>query len=135
MQGAQFTATSTTAENQMLSNSMYVHSIPNNNDNQDVVSMGTNSASATCRVIENAYQVLAIEFVAIVQAVEYLGIENKLSSVTKEIYKELKEVTPPFAEDTTMYKRNNDVKEYLQGKRLDVLKGFESSQAKLNGIH
>ena len=29
MQGAQFTATSTTAENQMLSNPMYVHSIPN----------------------------------------------------------------------------------------------------------
>ena len=33
MQGVQFTATSTTAESQMLSNPMYVHSIPNNNDN------------------------------------------------------------------------------------------------------
>src|SRR5690606_12971253 len=43
MQGVQFTATSTTAENQMLSNPMYVHSIPNNNDNQDIVSMGTNA--------------------------------------------------------------------------------------------
>ncbi|MCL4169736.1 UNVERIFIED_CONTAM: hypothetical protein GTU68_050926, partial [Idotea baltica] len=30
MQGVQFTATSTTAENQTLSNPMYVHSIPNN---------------------------------------------------------------------------------------------------------
>ncbi|MEA1897798.1 MAG: aromatic amino acid ammonia-lyase, partial [Bacteroidota bacterium] len=33
MQGAQFTATSTVAENQALSNPMYVHSIPTNNDN------------------------------------------------------------------------------------------------------
>jgi histidine ammonia-lyase len=34
MQGVQFTATSTTAENQTLSFPMYLHSIPNNNDNQ-----------------------------------------------------------------------------------------------------
>ena len=47
MQGVQFTATSTTAENQTLSNPMYVHSIPNNNDNQDIVSMGTNAALIT----------------------------------------------------------------------------------------
>ena len=44
LQAAQFTATSTTAESQTLSNPMYVHSIPNNNDNQDIVSMGTNAA-------------------------------------------------------------------------------------------
>lgn len=47
LQAAQFTATSTTAENQTLSNPMYVHSIPNNGDNQDIVSMGTNSALIT----------------------------------------------------------------------------------------
>jgi histidine ammonia-lyase len=40
MQGIQFTSTSTVAENQALSNSVYVHSIPTNNDNQDIVSMG-----------------------------------------------------------------------------------------------
>src|SRR5690606_21927461 len=42
VQGVQFTATSTTAENQTLSFPMSVHSIPNNNDNQDIVSMGSN---------------------------------------------------------------------------------------------
>lgn len=135
VQGAQFTATSTTAENQMLSNSMYVHSIPNNNDNQDVVSMGTNSSSATRRVIENAYQVLAIEFVAIVQAVEYLGVEAKLSSYTQELYKEIKTITPPFIEDTTMYARNTAVKEYLQNKRLDIFDQQEVSKTSLNGTH
>ena len=51
MQAAQFTATSTKAECQTLSNPMYVHSIPNNNDNQDIVSMGTNSAEIAARVM------------------------------------------------------------------------------------
>ena len=53
LQASQFTATSTTAECQTLSNPMYVHSIPNNNDNQDIVSMGTNSALMAKTVIEN----------------------------------------------------------------------------------
>jgi len=132
VQGAQFTATSTTAENQMLSTSMYIHSIPNNNDNQDIVSMGTNASSATRRVIENAYQVLAIEFVAIVQAVEYLQIEDKLSSYTKALFKELKTVTPPFTGDAVLYKRNDAVKNYLQNKRLDLLD--LSPNAKQNGV-
>ena len=79
LQASQFTATSTTAECQTLSNPMYVHSIPNNNDNQDIVSMGTNSALIAKRVVENAYQVMAIHFMAIVQAVDYLKIQNKLA--------------------------------------------------------
>jgi histidine ammonia-lyase len=54
MQGVQFTATSTTAENQMLSNPMYVHSIPSNNDNQDIVSMGANASLICKKVIMNS---------------------------------------------------------------------------------
>ena len=63
-QGLQFTATSTTAENQVLSNSVYVHSIPNNKDNQDIVSMGTNSASMTKQVIDNCFQPIARDFLS-----------------------------------------------------------------------
>ena len=132
VQGAQFTATSTTAENQMLSTSMYIHSIPNNNDNQDIVSMGTNASSATKRVIENAYQVLAIEIVAIVQAVEYLKIEDKLSTYTQALYKELKHISPPFVEDQPLYKRNQDVKKYLQNKRLNLLEQLDQQSSYKN---
>mgnify|MGYP000293602770 CR=1 FL=1 len=82
LQGVQFTATSTTAENQMLSNPMYVHSIPNNNDNQDIVSMGTNAALITKRVIENSFEVIAIEMITIIQAIEYLKVQDKISSKT-----------------------------------------------------
>lgn len=115
MQGVQFTATSTTAESQMLSNPMYVHSIPNNNDNQDIVSMGTN-ASVICRkVIENAFEVLAIEAITIIQAVEYLGFQDKVSSSTKELYDDIRKIIPAFSDDMVMYPYLEGVKKYLKG--------------------
>ncbi|WP_452232911.1 HAL/PAL/TAL family ammonia-lyase [Lacinutrix sp. MEBiC02595] len=113
MQGVQFTATSTTAENQTLSNPMYVHSIPNNNDNQDIVSMGTNAALITKKVIENAFEVMAIELITVIQAIEYLKVQDKVSSKTKKLYDEIREIVPIFTEDVTMYPYVNLVKDYI----------------------
>ena len=106
LQAAQFTATSTTAECQTLSNPMYVHSIPNNNDNQDIVSMGTNAALLTQRVIENSFQVMAIQMMALVQAVDCLEISEQLSEETKKLYFEIRQIVPLFIEDTT---KHNDI--------------------------
>ena len=113
MQGVQFTATSTTAENQMLSNPMYIHSIPNNNDNQDIVSMGTNAALITSKVIENAFEVLSIELITIVQAIDFLEQKNEVSSTTKKMYDDVRAIIPTFREDQVMYPFIQKVKEYL----------------------
>jgi histidine ammonia-lyase len=113
MQGVQFTATSTTAENQMLSNPMYVHSIPNNNDNQDIVSMGTNAALITKRVIENTFEVIAIEMITIIQAIEYLKVQDQVSSKTKKMYDEIRQLVPIFTEDVIMYPYVNKVKDFI----------------------
>ncbi|RPD98577.1 aromatic amino acid lyase [Aureibaculum marinum] len=113
MQGVQFTATSTTAESQTLSNPMYVHSIPNNNDNQDVVSMGTNAALMTKKVIENAYEVVAIELITIVQAIEYLKFQDKISSTTKILFDAIRNLVPAFKDDLVMYPYVGAVKKYL----------------------
>jgi len=102
MQGAQFTATSTTAENQTLATPIYIHSIPNNKDNQDIVSMGTNSAWLTKRVIDNAYEVLAIQLLTLVQAVESLGCTDRLSSKSKKIYTDIRSIVPIFKEDMVL---------------------------------
>ena len=118
MQGVQFTATSTTAESQMLSNPMYVHSIPNNNDNQDIVSMGTNAALITKRVIENSFEVLAIELITIVQAIEYLKVQEEVSTETKRMYDEIRAIVPVLKEDIPMYPYVNAVKEYLINSRI-----------------
>jgi len=99
MQGAQFSAVSTTAENQMLSTSMYIHSIPNNNDNQDIVSMGTNAANTTKTVINNAFEVLSVEVVTIIQALRYLEFNGKLSGKTKEKLVLFKDIIPEIKED------------------------------------
>jgi len=117
MQGVQFTATSTTAECQTLSTSMYVHSIPNNNDNQDIVSMGTNAATLTRKVIENAFQVLAIEAITIGQAIDILGCYDQLSSTTKEWYNEIRTIIPFFKEDLVFYPYLKETTNFLKGKR------------------
>jgi len=114
MQGVQFTATSTVAENQTLSFPMYVHSIPNNNDNQDIVSMGCNAALMTKRVIDNSFEVLAIQLMTILQAIDYLECQDKLSAVSRSLYDTVREFFPKFVEDSTKYKDIARVKDFLE---------------------
>lgn len=114
MQGVQFTATSTTAECQTLSTSMYVHSIPNNNDNQDIVSMGTNAAVLCDKVIENSFEVLAIEMITIVQAIDALAYKDKISATTLAWYNDVRAILPVFSEDVVMYPYLQQVKDYLK---------------------
>ncbi|MCX6226430.1 MAG: aromatic amino acid ammonia-lyase [Bacteroidia bacterium] len=122
MQGVQFTATSTTAECQTLSFPNYIHSIPNNNDNQDIVSMGTNSALIAGKVITNAYEVLGIYFMALIQAVDCAVLKEKLSPFTRKVYDDLRRVVPVFVEDTTKYNQIRDMKNYLNNTRIDLSK-------------
>ena len=121
MQGVQFTATSTTAENQVLSNPMYVHSIPNNNDNQDIVSMGTNSALLTKKVIENTFEVISIEMMSILQGIDYLDIEGKLSGKTHKVYQALRKIFPRFENDLPKYGDIKKVKQYLIDNKPDSI--------------
>lgn len=119
LQASQFTATSTTAESQTLSYPMYVHSIPNNNDNQDIVSMGTNSALLAKTVIDNGYQVMSILFMAIAQAIDILDIKEQLSKNTKAIYDEIRDIFPQFVEDTPKYKDIANLTDYLTNKEIE----------------
>ncbi|MCL2011312.1 MAG: aromatic amino acid ammonia-lyase [Cystobacterineae bacterium] len=114
MQAVQFTATSTTAECQTLANPMYIHSIPNNNDNQDIVSMGTNAANIARTVIENAFQVLAIELMAIVQAIDFLKIHEQLSENSQETYRQIRTLSPLFVEDTPKHLDIQKITSFLQ---------------------
>lgn len=120
LQASQFTATSTTAECQTLSNPMYVHSIPNNNDNQDIVSMGTNSALMAKTVIENSYQVMSILFMGIVQAVDYLKIQEQLSTESHCVYNEIRAFFPVFTKDTPKYKEIEAMNKYLKTKKFNL---------------
>jgi len=114
MQGMQFTATSTVAENQTLSFPMYIHSIPNNNDNQDIVSMGCNAALMTNRVIDNSFAVLGIQIMTILQAIDYLGCQDRLAPITLSLYNNVRKIFPKFIEDNPKYKDLERVKNFLE---------------------
>lgn len=122
MQACQFTATSTTAECQTLAMSNYVHSIPNNNDNQDIVSMGTNSALLCKKVIDNAYQVMSILYIALAQATDCLELADKLSPRTREQYDAIRKICPKFIEDTPFYEEVAETEKYLRTNIVHFLK-------------
>ncbi len=120
MQACQFTATSTTAECQTLAMPNYVHSIPNNNDNQDIVSMGTNTALLCKQVVENAWQVMAIHYVALAQATDCLRISGKLAPTSRRMYDAVRAIIPTFTDDTPFYKQIAEVQEYLKNNPLNL---------------
>lgn len=93
---------------------MYVHSIPTNNDNQDIVSMGTNAALMAMKVIDNSFEVLAIELISLLQAVDFLGYAEKMSPITNKVYSKLRKIVPVFKEDSPKYKDIRRISNYIQ---------------------
>jgi len=119
-QGVQYVATSTTAENKMLSNPMSVQSIPNNNDNQDIVSMGTNSAWIAKKVIENAFQVVSVHAMAVCQAIDLLNSEEiaSLSANSKAFYNAIREHSHFVTEDVPVYEEIAAVGKFLMNTEI-----------------
>jgi len=69
--GAQYVATSTTAENRQLANPVGTLSISCNASNQDVVSMGTVAARKAFKAVSNAKHILTVEVLADLQALSF----------------------------------------------------------------
>ncbi len=120
MQACQFTATSTTAECQTLAMPNYVHSIPNNNDNQDIVSMGTNTALLCRQVVDNAWQVMAIHYIALAQATDCLNISASLAPTSRRLYDAIRAIIPTFREDAPFYKQIAAVQAHLKNNPLNL---------------
>ena len=74
--GAQYVATSTTAENRQLANPVGTLSISCNASNQDVVSMGTVAARKAFRAVSNAKHILTVEVLADMQALHFRGADG-----------------------------------------------------------
>jgi histidine ammonia-lyase len=74
--GAQYLATSTTAENRQLAAPVSTHSISCNASNQDVVSMGTVAARKAFRAVSNAKHVVTLEVLAQLQALSFRNADR-----------------------------------------------------------
>ena len=121
IQGIQYTATSTVAENQTLSNPVYIHSIPSNNDNQDIVSMGSNAALMAARVIENTFEVLAVQVMALAEAIDYLGKAEKLSAKPRELHAGVRKACGKIESDLPRFKELAEIKKYLKQNNPEVI--------------
>ena len=73
LMGAQVTATSLIAEMRVKALPASIQSIPTNNDNQDVVTLGTIAARKTADLVDLTWLVLSIHALALVQALELRG--------------------------------------------------------------
>jgi histidine ammonia-lyase len=83
--GAQYLATSTTAENRQLANPVSTQSISCNASNQDVVSMGTVAARKAFKAVSNAKHVVTLEVLADLQALSFRNA-GTLGAGTRRIH-------------------------------------------------
>jgi histidine ammonia-lyase len=83
--GAQYLATSTTAENRQLANPVSTNSISCNASNQDVVSMGTVAARKAFKSVSNAKHVVTLEVLADLQALSFRNAD-RLGKGTNAIF-------------------------------------------------
>jgi histidine ammonia-lyase len=68
----------------------------------------------TKKVIDNTFEVLAIQMMTVLQAIDFLDCQEKLSPVTLRIYHEIRKIFPVFIEDTPKYKDLNRIKKYFE---------------------
>src|SRR3989339_679830 len=68
---SQYTADTLIVEQRILSNPASIHSIPAAADQEDFVSMGMNTALKNAQILDNAYGILGIEFMAAAQALDF----------------------------------------------------------------
>ena len=81
--GAQYLATSTTAENRQIANPVGTLTISCNASNQDVVSMGTVAARKAYRSVSNAKHVLTLEVLADLQALSFRNADKMGTAISK----------------------------------------------------
>lgn len=68
---SQYTACMMIVEQRILSNPASIQSIPAAADQEDFVSMGMNTALKNAQILDNAYGILGIEFMAAAQALDF----------------------------------------------------------------
>jgi len=104
---SQYTADTLIVEQRMLSAPASVQSIPAAADQEDFVSMGMNTALKNAQILENAYGVLGIEFMAAAQALDLRNFKNGIGvaaakTVIRKYVDFLDEDRPLHADHTRM---------------------------------
>jgi histidine ammonia-lyase len=108
----QYTSASIVSQNKQLCTPASVDSIVSSNGQEDHVSMGANAATKLYEVVQNVYQVLAIELFTAAQALEFRRPE-KSSPVIEKFMAEYRKIVPFLEEDEQMHPHMVNTKEFL----------------------
>jgi histidine ammonia-lyase len=109
----QYTAAGIVSQNKQLCTPASVDSIVSSNGQEDHVSMGANAATKLVEVVENVYQVLAIELFTAAQALEFRR-PVKSSPLVERWFARFRKEVPFLAADAWMQPHMHAAKEFLQ---------------------
>ncbi len=109
----QYTAACLVSENKILAHPASVDSIPSSANQEDHVSMGAISARKAGTIVENVRNVLAIELMCAVQAID-LQAPGKLGKGTKAAYDTIRKIVPVLEADRVLYYDINRISELLK---------------------
>jgi histidine ammonia-lyase len=115
----QVAAASLVSENKVLSHPASVDSIPTSADKEDHVSMGTIAARKARAVVENAWNVLAMEFFAASQGLEFRK-PLKSAKLVDKAYRAIRLRVAPVDEDRAFYEDIHTIAEIMRDGELLV---------------
>jgi len=105
---SQYTADSLIVEQRILSMPASIQSIPAAADQEDFVSMGMNTAIKNGQILDNAYGVLGIEFMAAAQALDFRQFTTgKGVQAAREV---IRRHVDHLEEDRPLYPDHNSMK-------------------------
>lgn len=108
---SQYTADTLIVEQRILSTPASIHSIPAAADQEDFVSMGMNTVWKNLQILENAYAILGIEFMAAAQALDLRQFKTgKGVEIAKKV---IREYIDFLDVDRPLYPDHNKIKELV----------------------
>jgi histidine ammonia-lyase len=118
----QVTAAALVSENKVLAHPASVDSITTSGNKEDYVSMGMTAAIKLKRIVDNTRNVLAIEAMAVAQAIDFLA-PLKTSKRGQAALAAIRSVCPPMEKDRVMYKDFARLAELIaSGKVAEVIR-------------
>lgn len=115
--GAQYVSTSLVAECRTMAIPASIQSVPSNEDNQDVVSMGLIGARKARDIIGKIEYILAVELLAVCEALEEREKE-KMSPITRAAYESVRSQIPAYDVDRPMTPDFEKTKRMIHGGKL-----------------
>ncbi len=120
---SQYTADSLIVEQRILSMPASIQSIPAAADQEDFVSMGMNTAIKNTQILDNAYGVLGIEFMAAAQALDFRDFTPGLGvQIARQV---IRKYVSHLDEDRPLYPDHNTMKSLVRS--CEILETVEQA--------